>query len=93
MCVLVLVRQQLHTRIIIGMAVLSTTTCAIKAWSVQTPNGAQDFILAQCQILIVLSIAHFGNIYEPSYPRNDNQSSITFWVVVGILAIGSMATW
>jgi hypothetical protein len=48
---------------------------------------------AQCQIAVVLAFAHFGNIYEPSYPRNDNHSPPTFWLVNAFLAVGAFFTW
>jgi hypothetical protein len=37
--------------------------------------------------------AYFGNIYEPSYPRNDNHTPPTFWFVNSLLLLGSLATW
>ena len=42
---------------------------------------------------LVLAIAHFGNKYEPSYPRNDNHAPPVFWLVNAILAIGAYMTW
>lgn len=51
------------------------------------------FCKAQCQIAVVLAFAHFGNIYEPSYPRNDNHAPQVFWLVNAILAVGAFFTW
>lgn len=42
---------------------------------------------------IVLAIAHFGNIWEPTYPRNDNHAPQMFWLVNAFLAIGTFMTW
>lgn len=42
---------------------------------------------------LVLAAAHFGNKFEPSYPRNDNHAPSMFWLVNGILAIGTFMTW
>jgi len=77
----------IHLRFVAIMA------SAIKAWSAKQENGLKDFVKAQCQIAVVLAFAHFGNIYEPSYPRNDNHSPPTFWLVNAVLAVGAFFTW
>lgn len=65
----------------------------LKAWSIQERNGLKDLLLAQAKVAVILAVAHMGNIYEPSYPRNDNHSPPTFWLVNGILAILTCVSW
>jgi len=66
---------------------------ALKAWAVQEKNGLKDFSLAQCKVAVILAVAHFGNIWEPSYPRNDNHAPSMFWLVNAFLAVGTFMTW
>lgn len=65
----------------------------LKAWFRQEKNSGKDFIAAQCKVAVILAVAHFGNIYEPSYPRNDNHDPKMFWIVNAILAVFTLATW
>lgn len=64
----------------------------LKSWSAQERNGLKDFLSAQAKVAVVLAAAHFGNIYEPAYPRNDNHSPPTFWMVNGVLAALTLAS-
>ncbi|KAL7530163.1 hypothetical protein ACHAXR_003342 [Thalassiosira sp. AJA248-18] len=66
---------------------------ALKAWAVQEKNGLKDFVLAQCKVAVVLAVAGFGNIWEPSYPRNDNHNPTIFWIVNAFLAVATYMTW
>lgn len=65
----------------------------LKSWSSQEKNGLKDFLLAQAKVAAVLAVAHFGNIYEPAYPRNDNHAPSMFWVVNAVLLVLTLATW
>ena len=42
---------------------------------------------------LILAVAYLGNIWEPSYPRNDNHAPAMFWLVNGILAVATALTW
>ena len=66
---------------------------ALKAWSAQEQNGLKDFLKAQLKVAVVLAVAHYGNVYEPAYPRNDNHAPSMFWLVNGLLAIATWWTW
>eukprot|EP00804_Cyclotella_cryptica_P025676 CCRYP_002894-RA/>CCRYP_002894-RA protein AED:0.02 eAED:0.02 QI:2812/1/1/1/1/1/2/116/491 len=65
----------------------------LKSWSAQDKNGLKDFCLAQAKVAAILAVAHFGNVYEPAYPRNDNHAPVMFWVVNAILLVVTVATW
>ena len=65
----------------------------IKSWSVQEKNGLKDFLMAQAKVAVILAVAHFGNIYEPAYPRNDNHAPPMFWCVNAILLVLTLASW
>jgi len=65
----------------------------VRVWCTQEKNGLRDFALAQCKVAVVLAVAHFGNTYDPSYPRNDNHNPPMFWLVNALLAIGTFLTW
>lgn len=66
---------------------------SLKAWASQEKNGLKDFIVAQCKVAVVLAVAHFGNVWEPSYPRNDNHAPEVFWLVNLFLAVATIMTW
>lgn len=66
---------------------------AVKAWANQEKNGLKDFVVAQCKVAVVLAIAHFGNVWEPAYPRNDNHNPSMFWLVNTLLAVATIVTW
>lgn len=48
---------------------------------------------AQCKVAVILAVAHFGNVWEPAYPRNDNHDPKVFWIVNALLAVGTVLTW
>ncbi|KAL7469195.1 hypothetical protein ACHAXS_009449 [Conticribra weissflogii] len=68
-------------------------TSAVNAWAAQEKNGFKDFVKAQLKVAVVLTVAYFGNVYEPAYPRNDNQAPEMFWLVNGFLAMTALWTW
>jgi hypothetical protein len=72
---------------------LTMSISGLKSWSAQPKDGLKDFTLAQLKVAAILAVAHFGNIYEPSYPRNDNHAPSMFWIVNGLLLVATMATW
>ena len=61
-------------------------------------SGKDDFLLAQGKIAGILLIAYIGNVWEPSYNRNENHDMFTFWfmnlliLLVGIYTLKHDAT-
>ena len=53
-------------------------------------SGKDDFLLAQGKIFGILVIAYIGNVWEPSYNRNENHDMFTFWfmnILIGLVGI------
>ena len=55
-------------------------------------SSRQDFLLAQCQVAIILLVAHLGNIFPNSYHRNENHDPTMFYVVCGVMIAAALAT-
>mmetsp|Transcript_19743 Transcript_19743/g.40039 ORF Transcript_19743/g.40039 Transcript_19743/m.40039 type:complete len:440 (-) Transcript_19743:395-1714(-) len=55
-------------------------------------KGRNEFLLAQIQIAVILGIAHIGNNWPKSYPRNDNHDPKMFWVICAIFLVAALAT-
>jgi len=55
-------------------------------------KSGKDFLLAQAQVLVVLTIAYVGNNWPNSYPRNDNENPMMFWVMNGVLLVAGLCT-
>jgi N-acetylneuraminate 9-O-acetyltransferase len=59
--------------------------------AIQWP-GRKEFATSQAQMAGVLLVAYIGNIWEPSYHRNENHNMTMFWIMNGILAIAAFVT-
>jgi hypothetical protein len=86
-------KRQRSLLLITPLNILKMALSGLKSWSSQETNGLKDFFAAQAKVAVVLAVAHFGNIYEPAYPRNDNHAPSMFWAVNAILLVLTLATW
>lgn len=59
----------------------------LERWSSKT-----EFLMAQCQVAVILLIAHLGNIFPKSYHRNENHDPTMFYVVCGAMLVAALAT-
>ena len=80
-------KRQRSLLLITPLNILKMALSGLKSWSSQETNGLKDFFAAQAKVAVVLAVAHFGNIYEPAYPRNDNHAPSMFWAVNAILLV------
>ena len=55
-------------------------------------SSRKEFLLAQCQVAVILIIAYLGNIFPKSYHRNENHDPTMFYVVCGIMLVAALAT-
>ena len=69
---------------------LSSMTMAVflGAW-----KGGKDFLWAQLQVAVVLTVAYIGNKWPHSYQRNENHNPSMFWVMCGALLVAAAFTW
>lgn len=56
-------------------------------------KGKTDFFKAQAMCLTILLIAKIGDIWEPSYPRNENHNMELFWLGHVVLGAAFICTW
>jgi N-acetylneuraminate 9-O-acetyltransferase len=57
-----------------------------------TWSGQKEFLMAQAQVAVILALAHVGNTWPNTYPRNDNHNPLMFWVINIILLVVSILT-
>lgn len=55
--------------------------------------GFGKFLFAQIQLGIILSIACYGDGWEPSYHRNENHNMTLYWSLHVVLLLVSIMTW
>lgn len=55
-------------------------------------KGRNDFLKAQVQVAVILGIAHLGNNWPQSYPRNDNHDPRMYWIMVGAMLLAALAS-
>jgi len=56
-------------------------------------GGREEFLKSQAFMIAILSIAWFGDNWEPSYPRNDNHNMQMYYYVHVILFALAAITW
>jgi len=66
---------------------MTVSSVCTKTW-----KGKKDFVSAQFQIGVILIVAFVGNNWPKSYPRNDNHDPRMFAIMLGALAVASLAT-
>ena len=66
---------------------MTVSSVCTKTW-----KGKRDFVSAQFQIGVILIVAFVGNNWPKSYPRNDNHDPRMFAIMLGALAVASLAT-
>lgn len=52
--------------------------------------GRKEFLMAQAQVVVILALAHIGNTWPDTYPRNDNHNPLMFWVANGVLLLAAL---
>jgi len=63
------------------------TQSILARWSLR-----KEFLLAQCQVAVILLIAHLGNIFPKSYHRNENHDPTMFYIVCATMTVIALAT-
>jgi len=53
-------------------------------------KGRKEFLFAQAQVAVILALAHVGNTWPNSYPRNENHNPTMFWVMNACLGVAAL---